>query len=159
MKGAGQRCASSLRQRGFTLLELLVVLGLLALALAVVAPSLGRARLSVMVRSTAYELAANLRASRAAARSTSIEHVLTIDLARRLYWAEGVVGQRRLPPGVAVEVTVPQSERITGAVGRIRFFPDGSASGARLVLHDRRSTSSIVVDWLTGDVRIQGNRP
>ncbi|HEX5998251.1 MAG TPA: GspH/FimT family pseudopilin [Hyphomicrobiaceae bacterium] len=155
MTGAGQKCAASTRERGFTLLELLVVLGLLALALAIVAPSLGRARLGVMVRSTAYELAANLRASRAAARSTSIEHVLTIDLAQRLYWAEGVVGQRRLPHGVAVDVTVPQSERITASAGRIRFFPDGSASGARLVLHDGRSTTSIVVDWLTGDVRLQ----
>ncbi len=155
MTDARQRCAGSSRERGFTLLELLVVLGLLALALAIVAPSLGRARLGVMVRSTAYELAANLRASRAAARSTSIEHVLTIDLAQRLYWAEGVVGQRRLPHGVAVDVTVPQSERITASAGRIRFFPDGSASGARLVLHDGRSTTSIVVDWLTGDVRLQ----
>jgi general secretion pathway protein H len=155
MTGVGQRCSSSFRERGFTLLELLVVLGILALALAVVAPSPGRARLGVIVRSTAYELAANLRALRAAARATSIEHALTIDLAQRLYWAEGVVGPRPLPPGVAVVVGVPQSERITAAVGRIRFFPDGSASGANLVLHDERSTTSIVVDWLTGDVRLQ----
>ena len=155
MTGAGHGCASSSGERGFTLLELVVVLGLLAFTLAVVAPSLGRARLGLMVRSTAYELAANLRASRAAARATSIEHVLTIDLSQRLYWAEGVVGRRPLPPGVALDMTVPQGERINAAVGRIRFFPDGSASGARLVLHDGRSTASLVVDWLTGDVRLQ----
>jgi general secretion pathway protein H len=155
MNGAHPRCAAPSLDRGFTLLEMLVVLGLLALALAVVAPSLGRARLGVMVRSTAYELAANLRATRAAARSTSAEHALTIDLAQRLYWAEGVVAPRPLPRGVAVDVTVPESERITAAAGRIRFFPDGSASGARLVLHDSRSTASIAVDWLTADVRMQ----
>jgi general secretion pathway protein H len=155
MTAARRRCASSSLERGFTLLELLVVLGVLALALAVVSPSLGRARLGVLARSTAYELAANLRASRAAARATSIEHALTIDLSQRLYWAEGVVGRRPLPPGVVMEVAVPQSERIAGAVSRIRFFPDGSASGARLVLHDERSTMRITVDWLTGDVRLR----
>ncbi len=155
MTEACRRSTSSSREHGFTLLELIVVLALLALALAVVMPSIGRARLGVIARSTAYELAANLRASRAAARTTSIEHALTIDLSQRLYWAEGVVGRRPLPVGVVMDVVVPQSERITSAVSRIRFFPDGSASGARLVLRDGRSSAWIVVDWLTGDVRLK----
>ena len=132
-----------------------MVLGLIALGLALVAPSLGRVRLSLMVRSTAYEMAANLRAVRGAARATNVEHVLTIDLAQRRYWAVGVVGPRPLPHTIAVEVTVPESERIATTAGRIRFFPDGSASGGRLVLQDRRSTALIVVDWLNGDVRLQ----
>jgi general secretion pathway protein H len=140
---------------GFTLLELLVVLGLLALSLALVAPSLGRARVGLTVRSTAYELAANLRVARVAARATNVDHALTIDLAQRQYWAEGVVGRRPLPRTIAIELTVPESERMSPTTGRIRFLPDGSASGGRLVLHDGRSTASIAVDWLNGDVRLQ----
>jgi general secretion pathway protein H len=142
-------------QSGFTLLELMVVLGILALCLMVVAPSLSRARLGVMVRSTALELAAHLRAARATARATNVEQMLMVDLAQRQYWAEGVVGRRPLPPAVAVNLTVPESERVGASAGRVRFFPDGSASGARLVLQDGRSTASIVVDWLSGDVRLQ----
>lgn len=140
---------------GFTLLELLVVLGLLALGLALVAPSLGGARSGLVVRSTAYELATNLRAARGAARATNVDHALTIDLAQRQYWAEGVVGPRPLPRGIVVEVTVPESERMARTAGRIRFFPDGSASGGRLVLQDKRSIAVIVVDWLNGDVLLQ----
>jgi general secretion pathway protein H len=140
---------------GFTLLELLVVLGLLALGLALVAPSLGQARAGLAVRSTAYELAASLRAARAAARATNVAHALTIDLARRQYWADGVIGPRPLPRGLAVEATLPDSERLSGAAGRVRFFPDGSASGARLVVQDARSSAVIEVHWLNGDVRLQ----
>jgi general secretion pathway protein H len=142
-------------QLGFTLLELMVVIGMLALALAIVAPSLNRARLGLMVRSAAYELAAGLRAARAAAQAGNSEQVVTLDLARRRYWAEGVVGPRTFPANVAVELAVPESERLGASGGRVRFFPDGSASGARVVLNDGRSTASVLVDWLNGDVRIE----
>lgn len=142
-------------QLGFTLLELLVVLGILALGAALVVPAMNRARLGVMVHSTAYELAANLRTARAAAQAASAEHTLTLDLTRRQYWAEGVVAPRRLPQSIAVDLTVPESERVGATTGRIRFFPDGSSSGARLVLRDGRSTASVFVDWLDGDVRVR----
>lgn len=142
-------------QLGFTLLELMVVIGILGLALAIVAPSLNRARLGLMVRSAAYELAAGLRAARAAAQAGNSEQVVTLDLARRRYWAEGVVGLRTFPTNVAVELAVPESERLGASAGRVRFFPDGSASGARVVLSDGRQAASVLVDWLNGDVRIE----
>jgi general secretion pathway protein H len=140
---------------GFTLLELLVVMAVLALGLSLVVPAVNRTRAGAVARSAAYELAANLRAVRAAARASNMEHSLTIDLSGHRYWAEGVVAPRRMPSTVAVELTVPQSERIGARVGRVRFFPDGSTSGARLVLRDARSSASIAVDWLSGDVRLK----
>lgn len=142
-------------RHGFTLLELLVVMGLLALALTIVAPSLNRLRLGVAVRSAAYELAAHLRSARAAARETNKERVLTIDVEGRRYWAEGIVAPRQLPQSVALDLTVPASERVGANAARVRFFPDGSTSGARVVLDDGRSSATIRVDWLTGDVRLQ----
>jgi general secretion pathway protein H len=140
-------------QSGFTLLELMVVLGILALTLAIAAPSLSRAREPLLLRSAAYELAGHLRSARAAARTGNIEHALTIDPAQRAYWAQGVVAQRPLPAGV--RVLVPDSERLGTAAGRVRFFPDGSSSGARIVLDDGRRTAAVSVDWLNGDVRVQ----
>ena len=142
-------------QLGFTLLELLVVLLIVALSVVLVVPSLNRARLAIMVHSTAYELAANLRTARAAAQAANAERVLLIDLTGRQYWAEGIVGRRQLPQTIAVELTVPESERIGATGGRVRFFPDGGASGAKLVLKDGKATAAVLVDWLNGDVRVQ----
>ncbi len=58
-----------------------------------------------------------------------------------------------MPDHVRVELWVPESERLGGG-GRVRFFPDGSASGARLVLQDDKDHSTVFVDWLNGDVRV-----
>lgn len=157
MNGTVHRRAAN-RQLGFTLLELLVVLGILALGLTVVAPSLNRARLAIMVKTAAYELAASLRAVRAAARAANVERVLVMDLARRQYWAKGVVRRRQLPQTVGVDLAVPESERVGANRGRVRFLPDGSASGARFVLADGTSTASVSVDWLSGDVRVRLRR-
>lgn len=142
-------------QHGFTLLELLVVLGILAVALAIAAPSLSRARERLVLRSTAYELAGHLRSARAAAQSGNSEHAVTIDLTARQYWAEGIVARRPLPRPLDVEVLVPESERLGATAGRVRFFPDGGTSGARILLKDGRATAALFVDWLNGDVRVQ----
>jgi general secretion pathway protein H len=65
----------------------------------------------------------------------------------------GVTAPRRLPDQIRVDLWVPESER-AGTSGRVRFFPDGSASGARLMLQDGRSSMAVSVDWLNGDVRV-----
>jgi general secretion pathway protein H len=142
-------------EHGFTLLELLVVLGIVALALALVAPSMGRTRTGLELRTTAHELAGHLRSVRAAAQRGNVEHVLSIDLAGRRYWAAGVVPSRSVPPPLSMELQLPDSERVGAAAGRVRFFPDGSASGGRILIRDARATAAIAVDWLNGDVRLQ----
>ena len=53
-----------------------------------------------------------------------------------------------------IEVLVPDSERLDRSVSRIRFLPDGSTSGARIVLKDETTTATVYVDWLNGDVRV-----
>ncbi len=141
-------------QSGFSLVELLVVLGIVAVGLALVAPSFNRVRSALVVRGAAYELAAHLRAARVAASSKSVPQVLVFDRAAGRYWGEGVVAPRMLPPSVVLDLLVPKSEQI-GRTDRVRFLPDGSASGARIILKDGASSWAVLVDWLSGDVRVQ----
>ena len=92
---------------GFTSLELLVVLGILALATIIVMPLGGQRHSSMSLRSAAFELAAHLRATRAAAIRNNVEKALTIDTFRA--WSgrlapEGVIAfhdyGNELYPGV-----------------------------------------------------------
>jgi general secretion pathway protein H len=140
------------RDAGFTLIELLIGLSIVALTLAIAVPSLSRSRASLALQSSAVELAANLRAARAAARASNSEQSVTLDLAGRRYWQPGATTPHPLP--AAREVTVPDSERLDSARSRIRFFPDGGASGGRIALRDTTGSATVQVDWLTGDVRV-----
>jgi general secretion pathway protein H len=137
---------------GFTLIELLIGLSILALAVAIAVPSLSRSRAGLALHSAAYELAAHLRSARAAARATSAEQSVTLDSVAGRYWEAGATTPRQLP--ARPDVTVPDSERLDGARSRIRFFPDGGASGGRIALHDATGSATVQVDWLTGDVRV-----
>lgn len=118
------------------MLELLVVLLIAASAVALVMPQLPGARLPILLKGGARELAAALRASRSEAIARQREVAFTLDPATRA----------RLEP-LTVEIA-------GGADGAIRFFPDGSSSGGRIVLAAAGRTASVEVHWLTGKVAI-----
>jgi general secretion pathway protein H len=141
-------------QSGFSIVELLVVLAVMAIGLALAAAALNRARSALVVRGAAYELAGHLRSVRAAATRQSIQRAFVFERAAHRYWAEGIVAPRTLPPSVLLDLQVPESERI-GRDGWVRFLPDGSASGARIVLKSGASSWAVLVDWLSGEVRVQ----
>jgi general secretion pathway protein H len=139
---------------GFTSLELLVVLGILALATMIVLP-LGQRHPSMSLRSAAFDLAAHLRATRAAAIRNNVEKALTIDVAARQYWVNGQEPRHRLPDHAEVEIVIPAIEQIGSAAGRIRFYADGSASGGRILFRQGSVTALVVVDWLTGNAQLK----
>jgi general secretion pathway protein H len=142
------------RMAGFTSLELLVVLGILALATMIVLP-LGQRHPSMSLRSAAFDLAAHLRATRAGAIRNNVEKALTIDVAARQYWVNGQEPRHRLPDHADVEIVIPGIEQIGSAAGRIRFYADGSASGGRIIFRQGSVTALVVVDWLTGNAQLK----
>jgi general secretion pathway protein H len=133
------------RQAGFTLLEMLVVLLLLGLATALVAPrlSVGGAALNADTRS----LAAALEQARWTAVRSGDPVLLRLDLE-----SPGWDGGRL--PGTAVLRVTGDASLMAGGVAAIRFLPDGSASGADIRLFGHRGGERVIrVDWLTGRVR------
>lgn len=146
------------RSAGYTVIELLVVLAILAAVAGLVAPSFVRPAGNQDLMAATIDLAASLRLARAAARAGNAEQALVIDLAARRYWAAGVVPPRAISPALDLVVDVPDGERLPGAAGRLRFFADGSASGGTIGLRRGNHAASIVVDWLNGDVRVAGLR-
>jgi len=143
---------------GFTLLELLVALAILALLTAIAVPIAGRSGAALELRRTALDIAADLRSGRARAQRTSVEQVLLVGVRERRMWAQGSTVSRAIPARLAIAMEIPDTERVGAGIGAIRFFPDGSASGGRILLTDRGQVAQVSIDWLTGNVRVSWGR-
>jgi general secretion pathway protein H len=130
----------------------MVVLTIIGLIVALLPPLFAKALPGYRLRSTARELVADLRNARGNAVASGQEVALL--LADRHYTLVGAATPRELPSSVTVDtVWVPPDERKKqGAL--IRFFPDGSATGARIGLTDHDRHAEIAVNWLTGKVTL-----
>lgn len=140
-------------EAGFTLIELLMVLGIIALVAALSVPLLRRQSPSQDLAAASIDLASGLKLARAAARTGNVEQALVVALDRRIYWSDGILPPRAFARSLDVVLDVPESERPDSATGRIRFFPDGTATPARLTLRVGRLETSLAVEWLTGEIR------
>lgn len=141
-------------QRGFTLLEIMVVLVIGVLLVSLVPPLLSGMSGTTELRGAARQLAAGLRSARNAAITRQREAVLTLDLAQHRF---GVSGDRRvvaLPEGVTLKLYTAQAELRDSKTGNIRFFPDGSSTGGHIVVGGPKLAYRINVDWLTGAIAI-----
>ena len=135
-------------EAGFTLLELLVVLVIVALA-ATAVMSIGRSSLeSARVRSFLIEAEAMFRDARTTAISTHAQTAVMIDSkARRLSMSDGS-RMLELPKGVTLDakVAVPKE----GGLPSVRFFPSGASSGGQLTFNFRGRNYALRINWLTG---------
>ncbi len=148
MWSAGSRA----RQRGFTLVELIVVLGIVAMIVLLALPRLGGMAPGVALRATAEEMRTDIRRARNSALRESRETVILFDRAAGS-WADGegrILGQ--LPDGAELEAVVARSERRDETTGGVRFHPDGTATGATLTLSDGAHRVRVSVDWFDGQV-------
>jgi general secretion pathway protein H len=136
---------------GFTLFELLVVLGIVAVVLATMIVARPNAS-GTRVNAAARAVLATLRLARAQAIERNTEIVVSIDPETRTVRAPQ--GNWQLPPGVRVALTYAQSERM-GAAGGLRFYPDGQSSGGEISLGLEGRTARLSVSWLTGEARIE----
>lgn len=143
-----------MRQRGFTLLEILVALVIGVLLVALVPPLLSGMSDATELRSAARQLAAGLRSARNEAITHQREAALTLDLAQRRFGVSGDPREIKLPEAVALKLYTAQSELLGDATGNIRFFPDGSSTGGAITISGPKRAYRVNIDWLTGAVAI-----
>jgi len=141
-------------QRGFTLVELLVVLVIAALALSLVGTSISRSISGAEMRSAARKVAASLRYTRTHAILTKSEQVFLVDTEKRTFQA----GDRKveeLPEGMNVELNTARSELTSETAGGIRFYPDGGSTGGNVRLEANGRVYQVNVTWLTGEASLE----
>jgi len=145
---------SSAAQRGFTLIEVLVVIGVLALVTALVLPLLSGTQAKADVAASARDLAAALRTTRSAAMTHGRSEALIVDTANGAFRVGSSAEPRHVARGVSLVLVTATQERIDQQTGDIRFFADGSSTGGGIRLVKGNVRDQVLVDWLTGRVSI-----
>jgi general secretion pathway protein H len=139
-------------QAGFTLLELMAVLALMALLLGLVLPSLLHSWEREKNRATLRELTAALRTARSEAVTRSRTVRLFLNLKTGRYRLEGS-DHGGVLTGVSLSDARLVWQDLEKSQGYIAFYGDGSSSGGKLALVEPRGRRYLVeVKPITGKV-------
>jgi general secretion pathway protein H len=140
--------------RGFTLIELLVVLALAAFMIGVVPPLIGAAFPGVQLKAAARSTAAGLRLAREEAIRGGRDIAFLLDVEGRRYQVEGDPRSISFPSGLDLKLEGARSEMRDDQVGGVRFYPDGSSTGGRILISRAGRGYQVGVAWLTGRIVI-----
>jgi general secretion pathway protein H len=150
------------RERGVTLVELLVVMTIASILLAVVFPSIRAGISTLQLRSTAQRLAAASKYARDQAIFRQRPYELEIDPDSRTIAVLDSSGNSRsfdLPADVHVAEVLPAQENDTSPIRRFLFSPDGSTVPFQIALENPRRRIEISADPLTGFPKVSDITP
>jgi general secretion pathway protein H len=143
---------------GFTLLESVVVLMIIALAAALVLPMIEGGFDSREVRRAARQIASTMHYCRGEAVSLGAPQEMVIDTYRNTIHTTGWERWAVLTERAMITDVVGGNPLGDGMV-QVLFFPNGSTSGAEVLLASRRDRFAnrlrIALDPLLGSVRVE----
>jgi general secretion pathway protein H len=140
--------------RGFTLVEIMVVLVIVALMMALVGSSISRNISGAQMRTAASKVAASIRYTRTQAILTKTEQLFLVDTEKLTYQAAEREAEE-LPEGMTVELNTARSELTSETAGGIRFYPDGGSTGGNVRLEANGRIYRVNVAWLTGEASVE----
>ncbi|MEN9597311.1 MAG: type secretion system protein GspH [Pseudomonadota bacterium] len=136
---------------GFTLLELIVVLAIVALGYSAVAVNFSSGNDAMALKAAARDLTSGLRYVRSQAMLSHETATLDFNLSENSYSLTGQEKIYTLPENIDVTINTAKEELHDG-VAKLRFFPDGSSIGGRVTLEKKSHVQEININWLTGHV-------
>lgn len=153
VRAARQHAPAPRRAGGFTLLEMLAVIVLLAIALTAVSMSVSKSLSSAKIRAVSRDLVAALRYTRGQAIVKGAQKTFDVDLDAMTYSAPDKE-PKAFPEGIEVRVLTAAQEASSERKLGIRFFPDGSSTGGNIGVISGEREWRVNVEWLTGEVAL-----
>ena len=141
------------RPSGFSLLEMLVVMALVAAMSVLAAAAITGGFTGMRLQSNAKEVAAQLRFTRAQAIATGRPQRFVIDPAAHT-WQAPNARRGDIPPKFGVAFIGAREVQPSRGEGAILFFPDGASTGGRVQLSAQDAAWNVDVAWLTGEVKL-----
>jgi len=142
------------RTDGFTLVEMVCTLAIVALLAAVVMPMAPRGTSAARLQGYAVDIAGLLKADRNAAVDRHALVSTYLDAQSRLVASGAGRGRVTLPADVSFDATLAQTCDGRRAGASIDFFPNGMSCGGTIGLARPGQGYQIRVNWLTGGVEI-----
>ncbi len=129
------------RSQGFSLLEILLVLVIMALTASLVVPAVGEGARRLRVRNMVSQFALDLSAARWTAVSgrTAVDLVVTVDPANRYEYTDH--------HGRLRSVQMPDGVRIVSSTSPIQFKPNGSLLGGSTTVIESQISASTLSRW------------
>ena len=129
------------RSQGFSLLEILLVMVIMALTASLVVPAVGEGARRLRVRNMVSQFALDLSAARWTAVSgrTAVDLVVTVDPANRYEYTDH--------HGRLRSVQMPDGVRIVSSTSPIQFKPDGSLLGGSTTVIESQISASTLSKW------------
>ena len=149
--GPGDRAAG---EDGFTLLEIVCIVALLAIMAAILLPAFPRGTSRARLESYAVEAAALLKADRNAALRRRAQVVTEINAPARTIRSGATGRTLRVPDDVGFDAVLAARCNQRAAGSTIRFFASGMSCGGVIALTRLGTGYEIRVNWLTGGVEL-----
>ena len=146
--------------RGFTILELLIVMLLIAMALAVSYPSLSRGSTALHLRATGRDILNTFRYAREKAVTEQTGMKIIVDREKQILLLSDQFGdgvrEYALPNDVKIESVLLAGNEVSDGPLTVRFRPNGSCDNSEIVLRSKTgSLLRIISDPITGGARIE----
>jgi prepilin-type N-terminal cleavage/methylation domain-containing protein len=147
-------------ERGVTLIELVVVVGIVGIVLAVLSPSMAAGLDSVRMASATDNVATFLNAAvnRAERHQQPVALMISIPENKLAMYSNeaGFVREMPMPPGIAIEAVFPRDENEPEAIRRLILMPGASVPAIGVQLINSHQNRRIVrLDPMTGFPRIE----
>ena len=142
------------RAAGFTLIEVVCVLAIIALLAGLILPAIPRATSKSRLEAYALEVAALLSADRNAAIRRHVEIATALDAAGGAIRSGAGADRIQLPRDVGFDALLADTCAGRKAGATIVFFPSGMSCGGTIQLRRGGVGFQVRVNWLTGGAEI-----
>jgi general secretion pathway protein H len=155
IKSQFYRTISPNSSKGFTLLELMLVLFVVIMGFAAIGLNISSGNDATKLQSAARDMVSALRFAKGEALISRKETTVDIDLNENTYTVSDRDKVFTIPDTIALTVVTAQDELTGKGLASIRFFPDGSSSGGRIKLERNSAIWQIDINWLTGQIELE----